>query len=156
MAGKCLWAPASERNLLSLREMLHRRENPNFLFSLLLLFQYSYTALQVFSVVQSLAGGLKQSVHHSSFTFPGTKPSCVAVACPCSAQSPAALELCLIGIWSFVDRSIPVQSFHPTVQWDLYKNNLTPFLEIPTLKQILNKKEQSRAPKKSLTEPAEN
>lgn len=88
---------------------------PTSFISLPLPFQYSYITLQVFPLAQSLAALLEQSGHHNSFTFPGTKPSCVTVVCPYSVRSPAALELCLIRIGSFMDRGVPFQSFHPAV-----------------------------------------
>ena len=118
MAVNCLQAPMCEKGLLSLREMPGRREpqpHAHFLFPLPLPFQYSYITPQVFPLAQSLAAVLEQSGHHCSFTFPGTKPSCITMVCPYSVRSPAALELCLIGIGSFMDRGVPVQSFHPAV-----------------------------------------
>lgn len=113
LAVNCLQEPTREKGLLSLKE------SPScihiFLFPVPLPFQYSCITPQVFPLAQSLAAVLEQSGHHRSFTCPGTKPSRTTMVRPDSVRSPAALELCLIGIGSFMDRGDPVQSFHPAV-----------------------------------------
>lgn len=138
MAANCLEAPMCERGLLNLRVMTDKRESPHLSFPSHCHFNILITP-QVFPLAQSLAALLEQSGHHSSFTFPGTKPSCVTVVCPYSVRSPAALELCLIGIGSFMDRGVPFQSFHPAVLWDLCKNNLSHFLESQLQNNFLTK-----------------
>lgn len=133
-----VWKGSSELKIDARQE---REPQPHLhvLFPLPLPFQYSYITPQVFPLAQSLAAVLEQSGHHYSFTFPGTKPSYITLVCPYSVRSPTALDLCLIGIGSFMDRGISVQSFHPVVLWDLLKNNLSHFLESQLWNKFLTK-----------------
>lgn len=123
------------------RQEREPQSHPHLLFPLPLPFQYSYITiwdLQVFPMAQSLAVVLKQW-HHCSFTFPETRPSCTTMACLYSVRSFTALDPCLIGIRSFMDRGICVQSFLPVVLWDLLKNNLSHFLESQLWNKFLTK-----------------
>lgn len=117
------------RSLLSLRKMLSKRENPNFLFP-------SHCSLSCFSVVSlcrcccSVSGCLSKAIWASlQLYLSRIKPSSVSVVCSCFAGSPAALEFCLIRNGAFVDRSIPVQICHPVLLQDICMNNLPHFLE---------------------------
>lgn len=126
MDGNCLWASACEKGLLSIKEMLSRRENPNFLFP-------SHCCFSIVSLCRcccSVSGCLSKAIWALlQLYLSRIKPSSVSVVCSCFAGSPAALEFCLIKNGAFVDRSIPVQICHPAVLRDICMNNPPHFLE---------------------------